>query len=332
MKINIYYGGRGVLDDPTIYVIKKMEEVLGELRVEIKSYNLYEYKNEITTLPETLKEPDGIILATTVEWMGIGGYMTQFLDACWLYGDKSRISEIYMQPVVISKTYGEREGMMTLENAWEILGGNLCSGLCGYVEDRIAFESDNDYLHIIEKKAENLYRTISQKATALPASNQAVTRTIMRRETMDLTPQESEQLSRYVADDTYVAQQKQDVRELSSIYRNMLGTNSGNDGGLDYAEAFRSHFVPGEREKVSYLINIEGAPKPLYIGIDGSEIVCHYGEEGDVDVEIKAGREIMDDITAGRATFQRAFTMGDLSARGPIRVLRLLDEAIPFMK
>ena len=28
MKVNIYYGGRGLLDDPTLYVIGKMEEVL----------------------------------------------------------------------------------------------------------------------------------------------------------------------------------------------------------------------------------------------------------------------------------------------------------------
>ena len=24
MKINVYYGGRGLLDDPTLYVLKKM--------------------------------------------------------------------------------------------------------------------------------------------------------------------------------------------------------------------------------------------------------------------------------------------------------------------
>ena len=28
MKINIYYGGRGLIGDPTLYVIKKMQEVL----------------------------------------------------------------------------------------------------------------------------------------------------------------------------------------------------------------------------------------------------------------------------------------------------------------
>ncbi len=331
MKINIYYGGRGVLDDPTLYVLKKMEAVLEELRVEVHTYNLYENKNEITTLPETLKEPDGIILATTVEWMGIGGYMTQFLDACWLYGDKSRMAEIYMQPVVISKTYGEREGMMTLENAWEILGGHLCSGLCGYVEDRTTFESDQSFLHIIEKKAENLYRTISQKATSLPASNQAITRTIMRSETLELTPQESEQLSRNLADDAYVQKQKQDVIELSYLYRNKLG-NRAEDSRMDYIDSIRTHFVPQEMMRVSYQFIIEGMARPLYLGIDNDEIICHYGEVPDVDVEIRLTPEVMDEIISGRATFQKAFTMGDLSAKGPVKVIRMLDEAIQFME
>ena len=36
MKVNIYYGGRGLLDDPTLYVIGKMEEVLKELRVSVE--------------------------------------------------------------------------------------------------------------------------------------------------------------------------------------------------------------------------------------------------------------------------------------------------------
>ena len=36
MKINVYYGGRGLLDDPTLYVLKKMEDVLRELRVNIE--------------------------------------------------------------------------------------------------------------------------------------------------------------------------------------------------------------------------------------------------------------------------------------------------------
>ena len=105
MKINIYYGGRGLLDDPTLYVINKFQEVLEELRVTVERFNIYEQKNAIATLPQTFKDADGIILATTVEWLGMGGYMVQFLDACWLYGDKEKISSLYMQPIVMSTTY-----------------------------------------------------------------------------------------------------------------------------------------------------------------------------------------------------------------------------------
>ncbi len=84
MKINIYYGGRGLIGDPTLYVLNKIQEVLRELNVTVERYDLYEFKNNIVTLPQTLKDADGVILATTVEWYGIGGYMQQLLDACWL--------------------------------------------------------------------------------------------------------------------------------------------------------------------------------------------------------------------------------------------------------
>ena len=50
MNVNIYYGGRGLVDDPTIVVINRIQEVLEELNVHVTRYNLYEIKNTITTL------------------------------------------------------------------------------------------------------------------------------------------------------------------------------------------------------------------------------------------------------------------------------------------
>ena len=32
-------------------------------------------KNQITTLSQTVTEADAVVLATTVEWIGMGGYM-----------------------------------------------------------------------------------------------------------------------------------------------------------------------------------------------------------------------------------------------------------------
>lgn len=329
MKVNIYYGGRGLLDDPTLYVIGKMEEVLKELRVSVERYNIYEHKNSISTLPQTLKDADGIILATTVEWLGIGGYMQQFLDSCWLYGDKEKIKTTYMQPIVMSTTYGEREGELTLSNAWEILGGLPCSGMCGYVDDLVSFEMNHDYSLIIEKKAENLYRTISQKQKSLPTSNQAVTRTILRTQQMDLTPQESEQLSQYVADDSYVKKQKEDIEVLASMFKDKLSVQQ-NDTQTEYITELESHFVPQGDFTANYLFMIEEKKKPLVVEVAGEELNCYYGQQENVDVYAKLTGEVMNNILAGRMTFQRAFMTGEMTAKGNFKTLRTLDQIFIF--
>ena len=153
-KINIYYGGRGLVEDPTIYVLNKMTEVLKELRVEVNRYNIFENKNAIATLPATLKEADGVILAASVEWFGIGGYMQQFLDMCWLYADKQVMQDLYMLPVVMATTYGERDAELSLVRAWETLGGIPVNGLVAYIDNLDEFESNEGYTQIIEKMLE----------------------------------------------------------------------------------------------------------------------------------------------------------------------------------
>ena len=329
MKINVYYGGRGLLDDPTLYVIKKMEDVLEELRVKVERYNIYEHKNEIATLPQTFKDADGIILATTVEWLGIGGYMQQFLDACWLYGDKEKISQLYMQPIVMSTTYGEREGELALSNAWDILGGQPCPGLCGYVEDLVSFEVNAEYTEIIEKKAENLYRMISQKMKILPTSNNAVKRSVLRTQQMNLTPQESEQLSKYVSDDSYVKQQKKDIEELASMFKDMLG-KAENEEKEPFVKDLESHFVAQNDFRATYSIMIEGFKNPLSISVMNDRLDVQYGKKDDIDVYAKLSFDVMQSIVDGRMTFQRAFMTGEMTAKGDFKTLTMLDQVFIF--
>ena len=329
MKINVYYGGRGLLDDPTLYVLGKMEDVLRELRVKVERYNIYEHKNEIATLPGTIKDADGIILATTVEWLGIGGYMQQFLDACWMYCDKEKISTTYMQPIVLSTTYGEREGELTMANAWEILGGLPCSGLCGYVENLAEFRENEEYNVIIEKKAENLYRTISQKIRSLPTSNQAVKQSVLRTQQLNLTPQESEQLSKYVSDDSYVKKQKEDIEELASMFKDMLGQQNESEDNR-FVKELEAHFIGTEDFVANYLIIIDGVKKPLFIGVDRDNIDIHYGKEDQIDVVAKLDVNVMQEIVDGRMSFQRAFMTGEMTAKGNFKTLRMLDQLFPF--
>ena len=314
MNINIYYGGRGIIDDPTLYVLNKMQEVLTELRVNCKRYNLYELKGEILTLPQTLKEADGIILATTVEWYGIGGYMQQFLDACWLFGDKEKIAGIYMCPVVMATTYGEREAKLQLSNAWEILGGLPCSGICGFIENTAVLEIGGKYDSLIEKKAENLYRTINQRMPSLPASNHAVGQRVAIQQTTDLTPQETEQLSRYVSDDTYVQRQKEDVQELANLFRDKL-RNEGAEDEKEYLAQLQKAFRPQPGFNAVFAFDIAEKPKKLIVTVKGPKLETSYGDVEKADVEMQLSRSDMEEIVNGRMTFQRAFMTGEMTAK-----------------
>lgn len=332
MKINIYYGGRGLVDDPTKLVLEKMQAVFDELRITTERYNLFEEKNNIATLPQTMKDADGIILATTIEWLGIGGYMQQFLDACWLYGDKAKMSSLYMFPVVMSQTYGEREGVYMLQRAWDMIGGKVCEGLSAYVNDTLEFELNSDYMQVIEKKAEDIYRVISKKLKTLPTSTNEIKQTVMK-DNLDLTPQESEQLSKYVSNDEYVKKQKEDIEELSSLFMSMMDTNSGdNDTDVlkDCINKLNQTARVVEDFTAQYLIKISDINRDIHI--DANELKVTVAEEGcdNPNVIGRMNLSVLKNIIDRKQTFQKAFMSGEMSAKGNFKTLRMLDQMFGF--
>lgn len=328
MKINIYYGGRGMIDDPTIAVINRVTDVLEELRVTVERYNLHELKNEITALPQTIKEADAIIIASTVEWFGIGGFIPTFMDACWLYGDKAKIANTYMFPIIMSKAYGEKEAHLDLMNAWEILGGKSCNGICAYVPDSMDFDINPEYRAIVEKKAEEIYRTVSQKFTTLPTSNNAIKQNMVS-DMINFTPQETEQLSKYASNDNYVKKQKEDIEELAGMFKSMLEEEE-KGGDEHYIAELRAHYVPQNNFSATYLIKIEGKENSLIIDIKNKNLNCYFGQIEQADVIGKLTTNVLDDIVEGRMTFQRAFMQGVMTAKGNLRIIRMFDENFIF--
>lgn len=340
------------MEDPTIYVLRKMTEVLRELRVEVNRYNIFEDKNAIATLPSTLKEADGVILATTVEWFGIGGYMQQFLDMCWLYADKQEISRMYMLPVVMATTYGERDAELNLVKAWETLGGIPIDGLAAYVENIDDFEKNEAYSKIIEKKAEMLYRSIHQKTSSLPTSNLAVKTNLLKTRTIELTPQESEQLSKFVSDETYVKQQKEDIEELSAMFKKMLSDqNKEVEEKIEETEiqleeaqnnqeveddiqtiisAFLNNYNPDLEFTASYAVIISDKDAILHIEATPENIKCFMAASKEADVILRTTTEILNNVIEGRTTFQKGFMAGEISAKGNFKTLRMLDTIFPF--
>ena len=325
MNINIYYGGRGIIDDPTIFVT----EVLEELRVKVRRYNLYDVKNEIMTWPQTLKDTDGIILASTLEWFGMGGYMLEFLDACWLFGNKEKIASIYMMPVVLSTTYGEDEVMQQLNTAWMTLGGKLCQGIAGYIESSAKLEMNGQYISILDKRAENLYRMVNQKMISLPSSLKSVRQAAAVRQSGNLTPQESEQLSKYVSDDSYVKRQKEDIQELAGMFMDKLKRDGAGDE-TEFVSEFKAKFKPIAGLRAVYVFNIPDKDKPFVIKISDGRLECVYGEADKPDVTVQASRDVLQGIISGDISFDMAFMKGKLSMKGNFNTYKQLDQMFQF--
>lgn len=334
MKVNVYYGGRGLLEDPSLYVIERIIQVLEELRVDVTRYNIYEDKSGIATLPNTLKDCDGIILSSSVEWFGMGGYMQEFLDMCWLYGDKERISGMYMMPVVVATAYGEQDVEVSLRRAWDVLGGISLNGLATYVDSHEVLESNSAYLSLIEKKAEELYRSINQKTAKLPTSNTAVRDNLIKKRNINLTPQESEQLSKFVADDGYVRKQKEDIEELAAMFKHMLGDDESKDERVyedDIIEGFSKNYHAEKDFSAKYVIIIPDLGKTLIVQA-GDGLECGYGEDQEGDVKLKAESALIRDIMQGKMTFQKGFMSGEITAKGNFKTLRMLDQIFRFKR
>ncbi|MCR5330633.1 MAG: SCP2 sterol-binding domain-containing protein [Lachnospiraceae bacterium] len=330
MNVNIYYGGRGVIEDPTLYVINKLTEVLEELRATVTRYNIFEQKSGIAMLANTLKNADAVILAVSVEWFGIGGMMQQFLDSCWLYADKNKLKKIYMFPVVISTTTGEAEAEYMLSKAWEILGGTVYPGIRAYVENNVEFESNENYKRMIEKKAEDIYRAVNQKAITFASSVNSGSGSITGSAMIDLTPQEGEQLSEYVSNDTFVRKQKEDVEELSQLYRSFLEKGKDDDS-MEFVREFRAAFhAPDDDFKATYLIRMTDSGRNLVLEVAGKNLKCYYGDSDKADVTATTTRETVNTITRGRATFQGGFMSSKITCKGDFKLLRTFDQVFRF--
>ena len=195
-------------------------------------------------------------------------------------------------------------------------------------DDWWTFEFNSKCVEYIEKQTENIYRTISQKRISLPSSSQTIKNNVMK-DVVRFTPQESEQLSKYVSDDSYVKKQKEDIKELASMFKDMLGKTGAEDEEA-YIEVLKEHFAPQEDFKARYQFWLEGRKTPLFVEVNHGKLDIHYGQEENIDVYAKLTPDVMDSIVEGRMTFQRAFMTGEMTAKGNFKILRMLDTMFNF--
>ncbi|MBO5089171.1 MAG: SCP2 sterol-binding domain-containing protein, partial [Lachnospiraceae bacterium] len=227
-----------------------------------------------------------------------------------------------------------------------------------YVENLDEFEQNEGYSTIIEKKTETLYRSINQKTESLPTSNLAVKTNLLKTRTIDLTPQESEQLSKFVSDETYVKQQKEDIEELSAMFKQMLReTNSDeveqveasdaqDDTTTDeYVDTMASNFVaetdtlintfvnaykPELDFSASYAIILSDQERILHLQATATQVKCFYAATEEADVILRTTTKVLENIFAGKTTFQKGFMVGEISVKGNFKSIRMLDTIFDF--
>ena len=123
--------------------------------------------------------------------------------------------------------------------------------------------------------------------------------------------------------------QKEDIEELASMFKDMLG-KPNEDEDTPFIKEFESHYVPLDEFSASYSFIIEGVKRPLYVAVENGELLIHYGQEDQIDVVAKLSRDVMQSVVDGRMTFQRAFMTGEMTAKGNFKTLRMLDQIFVF--
>ncbi len=163
----------------------------------------------------------------------------------------------------------------------------------------------------------------------LPASNIVIRQNLLRSNSIVLTPQESEQLSMYVSDDSYVRKQKEDIEELTQLYKDMLDGGEI-DSNQEFIRNFKENFNPIEGFSASYSIELSDVKRTLVVEIQEDHMKCYYGEKADAEVIAKTTRDVMNKLVLGRNTFQGAFMSGELTAKGNFKTLRTFDQVFQF--
>ena len=235
-----------------------------------------------------------------------------------------------MFPVVISTSLGERDAEYHLAKSWEVLGGTVFPGICAYAEEHVEFETNSTYAKMIEQAAENMYRAVNRRTVAFPSSIADGGVIPTNASTIDLTPQESEQLSEYVSNETFVKQQKADVEKLAKLYMNKLDQNKEEDKREFIAE-FKKAFVEPEPDfNATYLIMMTDTERDLVLEVAEGKLKVYYGTVQTPDVLAKTTRDIINKLVNGRVTFQGAFMSSQLTCKGDFKLLRSFDQLFRF--
>lgn len=86
------------------------------------------------------------------------------------------------------------------------------------------------------------------------------------------------------------------------------------------------HVNPQCRVNSSYMLTITDKNKNILIDASGGRVNVSFGENPAADVICRMDKDTFDKLIDGRSSFHKAFMTGEMTARGNLKTLRMLDE------
>lgn len=337
MKILIIYGGNGLADDLSLAAVSRVHTVLNELEVSVKQFNL-NYNDITQNFLDELQSADGVVLATTVDWIGIGGRMQTFLDGCYFSGRREVFSGKYLMSVVLTKSSGDRDATNYLIKSWDMLGGVEGVNVCGKIDKFVELETNQQIISIIDRKTEDFYRVLNQKRDVLPTGTGYPMNAPLQ------TPNEgtisiiNEVVGDYsnfnnqldpIEEDPFIAKQRQDIEELADFFKQKLSTDDispGTNGGNKYINILQQAFTCNTSFNCTYnIILTDKNNQDITLKIENGKMTGFIGNDPTAEVIINIDSNTFDRIISGKLTAQRGFLTGQLKAKGNFTLLYEFD-------
>lgn len=346
-KIVMIYGGNGLVNDPCLPALERISSVLTELNISIKRVDLHKNAYGMEEIFKEIGAADGLIIGATVEWVGIGGRLQTFLDACWESTQHNVFTGLPLLGVVLAKQTGEREAYYHLLRSFELLGGVEGISLCASIENAADLEINNSYMGIIDKKAEDYYRIINQRRGSLPTSHHLmkVVKEIKAKPTpsqrLKLSVEEASQegLSQkkpIVSDvvgiksyDEFIEKQHKDISDIASLFKNKIMSKT-KEVSLPYGERFEKAYIKGSQSVDMVIVWTVDERQQIGLIFRNGDLKA-TGEPGkERHVTLASDQETLNKVLEGKLSIQRGFMTGVVKAKGDFSVLYQMDKWFKF--
>ncbi|MGL6173785.1 MAG: NAD(P)H-dependent oxidoreductase [Cellulosilyticaceae bacterium] len=323
-------------------VIEMIDQVLQELEVDIKIINLDELPYftgsklpEMDKIITSIEESKGVIILTQVSLVGIHAAVQSFFDHMSIY-DKSLEGKPLL-PIAYSEWMGEIEAIQMMSRAWGILGG-YTGGMIGL----------NSYMELeqvltpIEREIEQFYRLLKQHREPLVSSQ----RYYYINNLKAIGKEGKQQLDRKFG--TIFEEMSKNIPnqlEVKNLLRNPMDleeeveyTNRGiytkPNKNIQKGNVIRRiknlphYFIASHDKKLDAIIQyiVLDTGEKAYLTIkEGNCEVCE-GMSIEANLEISLTEEAINEIFNNTLTYQRAFMIGRLKAKGDFAIVSKMDQ------